>query len=208
MYNEMINNYQGDAATLIKSMLENECFNYPLPYNAQLSAYLNFFSLTRPHGEWDHKPKLKSMLNIGSFWADPYFPIRGDDSYEYYYDIWSNIHFGFVGAAIGFPESALIDLPDLGRRYPILKPMLGDNGPGDIISVQIGIDLWKIYNNRLTKEQLITAILNQTNKYLAIQDSLGNSNGVLDKQPEIDSNVGLLLPRGWERYGELAGDWK
>lgn len=51
--------------------------------------------------EWDHKPKLLAMYD-GNVW-------HKHGKYAYYYDIWSNIHYGYVGMAGGLSESALLD---------------------------------------------------------------------------------------------------
>lgn len=50
--------------------------------------------------EWDHKPKLRKL-----------FPgVRHKQGqYDYYYDIWSNIHYGYVGIIAGLSESLLLD---------------------------------------------------------------------------------------------------
>ncbi|WP_028624055.1 polymorphic toxin type 44 domain-containing protein [Pseudomonas sp. Ant30-3] len=50
--------------------------------------------------EWDHKPKLRKL-----------FPgVRHKQGkYDYYYDIWSNIHYGYVGIIGGISESVLLD---------------------------------------------------------------------------------------------------
>ncbi|MDI2595209.1 polymorphic toxin type 44 domain-containing protein [Pseudomonas sp. 681] len=50
--------------------------------------------------EWDHKPKLRKL-----------FPgVRHKQGqYDYYYDIWSNIHYGYVGIIGGLSESVLLD---------------------------------------------------------------------------------------------------
>ncbi|ACB23165.1 polymorphic toxin type 44 domain-containing protein [Methylobacterium radiotolerans] len=45
-------------------------------------------------GQWDHKPK------IGPIWGE--FNRLGNSGYRYYYDIWSNIHFGYISAKAGF----------------------------------------------------------------------------------------------------------
>ncbi|WP_447802272.1 polymorphic toxin type 44 domain-containing protein [Pseudomonas serbica] len=51
--------------------------------------------------EWDHKPKLRAMYDDN---------VRHKQGlYEYYYDIWSNIHYGYVGIAGGLSESVLLD---------------------------------------------------------------------------------------------------
>jgi hypothetical protein len=51
--------------------------------------------------EWDHKPKLKKLFN-DTFW-------HKQGKYMYFYDIWSNIHYGYVGVIGGLSESVLLD---------------------------------------------------------------------------------------------------
>lgn len=77
----------------------------------------------RQDGEWDHKPKIAARflsLSNHSHYRYTY------DHVKCYYDIWSNIHYGYVGAAAGFDESVLLDgagLEQIGsdlfrRRWP------------------------------------------------------------------------------------------
>ncbi len=49
---------------------------------------------------WDHKPKIHSKFG-------GYRHKQG--KYDYFYDIWSNIHYGYVGMAGGLTESLLLD---------------------------------------------------------------------------------------------------
>ncbi|MHC8304069.1 polymorphic toxin type 44 domain-containing protein [Pseudomonas sp. PB3P13] len=50
---------------------------------------------------WDHKPILAAKYN------GVVYHKQGD--YDYFYDIWSNIHYGYVGRAGGLSESVLLD---------------------------------------------------------------------------------------------------
>ncbi|PWK33681.1 putative RNase toxin 44 of polymorphic toxin system [Pseudomonas sp. OV226] len=50
---------------------------------------------------WDHKPILAEKYN------GVVYHKQGD--YDYYYDIWSNIHYGYVGRTGGLSESILLD---------------------------------------------------------------------------------------------------
>lgn len=50
---------------------------------------------------WDHKPILQERYN-GVVW-------HKQGKYNYYYDIWSNIHYGYVGTAAGLSEGLLLD---------------------------------------------------------------------------------------------------
>lgn len=49
---------------------------------------------------WDHKPILTKLF--GGIW-------HKQGEYEYFYDIWSNVHYGYVGVAGRFSESVLLD---------------------------------------------------------------------------------------------------
>lgn len=51
--------------------------------------------------KWDHKVPLAEMYD------GVVYHKQGD--YDYFYDIWSNIHYGYVGRAGGLSESALAD---------------------------------------------------------------------------------------------------
>lgn len=70
---------------------------------------LQLYELFRSGGEWDHKPMLQKLTLpvITRSYSKKLFvtPIRGDTRYLYYYDIWSNIHYGYVLEKLGFRES-------------------------------------------------------------------------------------------------------
>jgi uncharacterized Zn-binding protein involved in type VI secretion len=50
---------------------------------------------------WDHKPKLKALFN-NVVW-------HKYGKYAYFFDIWSNVHYGYIGIACGFSEDWLFD---------------------------------------------------------------------------------------------------
>ncbi|WP_058970225.1 polymorphic toxin type 44 domain-containing protein [Pseudomonas syringae] len=51
--------------------------------------------------EWDHKPKILEKFNND---------VRHKQGrYAYYYDIWSNIHYGYIGMAAGFSEILILE---------------------------------------------------------------------------------------------------
>ena len=127
----------------------------------------------RPGGDWDHKPKLARRLALdppGTTRDDYYFPIRGERRYEVYYDIWSNIHYGYVGGAAGFSEWAL----QTAARFE------GRNDEGDKISTRIGARLWANFGRSLTPGDLHGAILS------AIP--------LFEQAQRRDPDLGVLLP--------------
>lgn len=138
------------------------------------NAQVDWFRQVHSDGVWDHKPILsKYYLNM-PFPPRPFgsigdmgfhFPIRGDLFREYYYDIWSNIHYGFVGTRCGFDDKTLQDGAAAGL------PGFGTNDEGDVISVQIGIDLWKSTGLGLTEEKLRQAIVAKGSAYEAARAS-------------------------------------
>ncbi len=155
MYQELTVNAQSKDVQSIKDALSKG--------NTLLARTL-WFSLVRSGAKWDHKPKLEKKLGLKTP-PDYYFPIRDDTEHEWYYDIWSNIHYGFVGRAAGFTAQTLQDYAASGL------PGAGKNDDGDVLSVQIGIDLWDEYQLTLTQEQLHEAIVSHLQDYLDIQQA-------------------------------------
>jgi hypothetical protein len=58
-------------------------------------------------GIWDHKPYIQKKWTVIQ-WID-FTPIGKAEQVDFYYDVWSNIHYGYVGRAAGFTEQELID---------------------------------------------------------------------------------------------------
>jgi len=163
MYQEMITNAQSGEAERISTWLQLSCVPQANQYSSNLIAALYTWSvMVRTGGPWDHKWKLDSMLELGKT-NDYFFPIRGDLEYEYYYDIWSNIHYGYVGRAIGFDSMTLQYGANLGDYF------VGRNDAGDVLNTQIGIDLWDSDRLNLTPQRLHQVILEHKNEYLRIQ---------------------------------------
>jgi len=132
---------------------------------AKLKALYKWFSMVRENEPWDHKSKLRKSLKLTRPWIeqwlaeDIWFPIRGDCEYEYNYDIWSNIHYGYVGRAVGFGGGILKFAHQLN-----IPGITGGTDKSDVSSVNIGIKLWDDYGDKLTQEQLHIAILTDKHK--------------------------------------------
>ena len=166
MHSEMITNANSNDVKSIYEFLNHKPTTMEIllgsydPLRDQLAAKTVWFSLVRQGGPWDHKPKLERLLHLKEPKDDYYFPVRGDETHEYYYDIWSNIHYGYVGTAAGFSRETLQNGAASG------VPFAGVNDRGDRISVDIGVDLWEKYGTALTEADLHQAILNSTNELL------------------------------------------
>jgi len=118
--------------------------------------------------DWDHKPKIRTRFVSVSTKSGAWHRYGQT---EYYYDIWSNIHYGYVGVAAGFTESVLLDgagLEQIGtdilrRRWP--KRALGENGlrafddDSDRIAISIGIRMYQQYPKHVTAKEIVTMVL-------------------------------------------------
>lgn len=97
-----------------------------------------------PGMDWDHKPKIEQGLHLDPHNDDQhFFKIPADEhNREAYYDIWSNMHYGYVGRAAGIAEGTLLKGPNL--------PGTGEASPADDITTKAGIQLWDRYEDDLT----------------------------------------------------------
>jgi hypothetical protein len=96
---------------------------------------------------WDHKPIIQSYWND----HDPHYADVPSTNSKVYYDIWSNIHYGFVGRQAGFDRWTLIEGSHLAEA--------GGANAGDDVSITIGMDLFETYGvGGLTVDRLDNAI--------------------------------------------------
>lgn len=115
------------------------------------AAYGLWAERVAPGRPWDHKPLLREKFRgeIHPRW-------HKYGGHDYYYDIWSNIHYGYVGVAVGFSTAELINgagiaqaLADLRRGKPPQNhpengswPASADDVP-DHMSIKLGTDLYE-----------------------------------------------------------------
>lgn len=139
---------------------------------ARNSAIALWTSLVREGAVWDHKRKIArdfKTLGVSSY---QYHHKYGD--HEYYYDIWSNIHYGYMGVYSGFSGDSMLDgagLEQIGSdirhgRWPTDRSEV--NGPGlrrfddttDNLSVRIGFELFDEYPDpsELTAEAIMEKV--------------------------------------------------
>ncbi len=161
MYKEMVNNIQSPEAKNIKLEIEEGTAGY-------LLAIVDWYKQVNDGQEWDHKrkDKLPKQLELGTKYQDFNFQFPGDEQYEYYYDIWSNIHYGYVGAAVGFSSATLQTGSGLNDWVK------GTINWQDVEAIDLGIYLWKVYKNQLTEEDFRREILQ--NKWKLNRTKLNN----------------------------------
>jgi hypothetical protein len=123
--------------------------------------------------DWDHKPYILKTFNFKNLKEPPKFHTLSD--FVYYHDIWSNVHYGYVGTATGFSESELLDgagLEQIGTDLLIrsklpqntAKGLRGFDGPSDRISVSIGIELYNKDPNNIKVSDVLEKIRIAGNK--------------------------------------------
>lgn len=105
------------------------------PAPAKAAAGLLWRKQVKPNGPWDHKPLLKRKFNMRS--EDDFFMDVPGTASRVYYDIWSNIHYGYVGRVAGFTATELIVAQNL--------PGTGEHSKADDLKVKLGIWLHKQY---------------------------------------------------------------
>ncbi|WP_322095524.1 polymorphic toxin type 44 domain-containing protein [Paraburkholderia bannensis] len=139
------------------------------------AAYEMWAERVAPNRPWDHKPILRHKLEASGKFNVGWQKYGQND---YFYDIWSNIHYGYVGIAIGFSASELIGGAGLAQalsdsindvrhaRWPTMQnhpqngswPSSADDIP-DHISIQLGIDLYAtVKPDALTADLLLRKI--------------------------------------------------
>ena len=197
MANEMNSNAHGPD---VKIMAELNAFNYEkcisdytqLPWWQQLmgvgikpgdcvdmkisgkaAAMLIWTGKVRQNGDWDHKPKISGRFH-------PRVPNGTQEWHHhngmvYFYDIWSNLHYGYVGTAAGFSESTLLDgaggeqiVSDIMRgngpkRSPGVGGLRAFDEAHDRAAITMGIQLYKTKPNQLFPHDLVNLIVHSPN---------------------------------------------
>jgi len=101
-------------------------YNIPM-HGSKTQAYSLWAGLVWTGGVWDHKPLISGseFLRENAVWrpreknASSFsrgFHHKYKD-HDYYYDVWSNIHYGYVGRAAGFTKDELLDGSGLAQRF-------------------------------------------------------------------------------------------
>ncbi|WP_224776714.1 polymorphic toxin type 44 domain-containing protein [Achromobacter insolitus] len=115
------------------------------------AAYGLWTERVAPNRPWDHKSLLREKFvgEIHPLW-------HKYKNHDYFYDIWSNIHYGYVGVAVGFSAAELINGAGIAQALDDLRrgdsqqyhpengpwPASADDVP-DHMSIKLGTDLYE-----------------------------------------------------------------
>ncbi len=134
---------------------------------AAMALWVERVSQNRP---WDHK------VTIGLQFGGPW---QKQGQVDYFYDIWSNIHYGYVGCVGGLSESVLLDGAGLEQvasdsirkvqkwyerkgphRSADIEGMRAWDDVGDRVSISIGVKLYRQHpNGGITAKMLMDEVL-------------------------------------------------
>jgi RHS repeat-associated protein len=171
---EMVQNAQSDVLHVI-SLFNALSARSPSPSSTafKLDALATFGWQVRQKGPWDPKPYIEKTF-------EPYYYHKVRD-YWYYYDLWGNIMFGYLGTAAGFSESELLNgagLEQIGSdigyalqyrdvcRLPrpregwknALRLWTWDH-PEDRVTSKIGVRLWNLYGLNVQVQHIVSAVV-------------------------------------------------
>ena len=117
-----MNDRKGQITDHIRSLSPVELGHTPPPPDMRAGALGRWLLLVRPNGVWDHKPLIAGDQNLVN--NSVLRPIRKNGpvrnavfhkygNHDYFYDVWSNIHYGYVGKVCGFTDNILLQAPGL-----------------------------------------------------------------------------------------------
>jgi hypothetical protein len=164
IYDEMTVNSQSRTVKTIHQLLEPPRW-YEFgrnPGGDVNAAMVMWFAKVAPNQDWDHKPQIEERLGLQN--ADDYFCKQPDSDREVFYDIYSNMHYGYVGRAAGFDAETLISGASLGESL-----LVGKDDYGDQITMRKGIQLYDQYGEGLTQQQLHQGIVEAMDEMQAAQ---------------------------------------
>ncbi|MFF4148385.1 polymorphic toxin type 44 domain-containing protein [Streptomyces sp. NPDC001698] len=170
MFAEMKGNLESDAFKEIKHYTSSCDTWNPIQYTFDCDPGRSiklWFDQVQENGPWDHKNIL--LKNFGLHEENGVCCYSGKITgmnAEVYHDVWSNVHYGYVGAATGLDDvvletAAAPSLPG-GKNIPGAEhiPYVGRTDEGDKMTVRFGIALWKKYGADLTQGQFHSELLN------------------------------------------------
>ncbi|ROO58637.1 RHS repeat-associated protein [Micromonospora sp. Llam0] len=128
--------------------------------SSALQALELWYRLVRAGAEWDHKAEIREM------WAPSEYAQDVGTGAMFYLDIFSNVHYGYVGRMASIDTDLLLSVNNLPTN-----PWTGRSDQSDLISMQIGIDLFDSHDpSELSTLVIYDAIMARREDYLRAGD--------------------------------------
>ncbi|RKF66467.1 polymorphic toxin type 44 domain-containing protein [Rahnella variigena] len=137
----------------------------PPPQQELLLAMALWYPKVKTGAIWDHKQIIRQKflnnavtrpLESGQLSKSYYHKYKRHD---YYLDVWSNIHYGFVGLSVGFSESLLLNGSSWEQN--MTPGAMGNDTIDDVTSMRIGFALFKEHGKfaeSLTTQNILDAL--------------------------------------------------
>lgn len=134
-----------------------------------MAALIAWGRKVRQNSDWDHKPKIASRFNSCVPGQRQHWHLYGNTLYNY--EVWSNLHYGYVGKAAGFSDAVLLDGAGLEQIGSTLlrggwpEKSAGVDGlrawddPNDRAAIKMGIELYRRNPNRVTGQEVMKLVL-------------------------------------------------
>ncbi|PVZ79397.1 hypothetical protein C9426_33740 [Serratia sp. S1B] len=188
---EIKTNVKSQTAQLIRNCIDDDTLKQKraewdkLPFYAKSSpppepslgaAMAIWYQTVKTGSTWDHKPKIRDKFS--KFAVARPLPKSGTASrsyyhkfkrYDYFYDVWSNIHYGYVGLSVGFTESLL--LKGSTWEQNMTPGAVGDDTLDDVTSMKIGFKLFHQhgkYAETLSANHILDALEITANNLLPV----------------------------------------
>ncbi|WP_437927880.1 polymorphic toxin type 44 domain-containing protein [Sorangium sp. So ce291] len=152
---QMLDNLYGSDAREINELLRGDDDGiFSLFTNVDnVAKGLNRFRQMVDYGRpWDYKSRIWNQFG-GEWTYDP------KTRRMYSFDIWSNIHYGYIGAAVGIPPEML----SLGAHGAQLAKTQHLDQSYDQYAIDLGVGLWKSRHENITSDEIIDSVRNNAN---------------------------------------------
>lgn len=122
---------------------------------------------------WDHKNKIRKKFKTVAVhrplpsdqWSETFY--HKYKEYDYYIDIWSNIHYGYVGRSVGFTANELLTGSNIAQYVSnAVQREISD----DKTAIKIGIELYEKHNlsKDITASIILRKITSQPNSKIPV----------------------------------------
>lgn len=172
---EMIRNEKSTDVAYIRDNLGIWQWDNLLPGKTSIDsiqAYFRWYEKVKGGSDWDHKGEIKSKY--GEWSCDLSKRIL------YNFDIWSNIHYGYIGLAANFDEWSLLAGAGVAQKLARTNPpgywsrrlqQIGDadflaafDDPDDQEAIKVGFELWKSFKTNVSKNNILEAVRNHSSR--------------------------------------------
>ncbi|MBF6129833.1 polymorphic toxin type 44 domain-containing protein [Nocardia brasiliensis] len=162
IFDEMKRNIDSRTVQWIHGML------HPIDGQKSVGLWAEALNIWRvqvqTNGPWDHKPQLKRLFDLKGEGMEPdFFFQQPGTNRQVHYDIYSNLHYGYVGRAAGIDGNLLVSAAAGGGAA-------GQHDQGDEITMRAGIELYEKYGPNMTRDQFRQAVVETVDKLETTQN--------------------------------------